>query len=301
MGGMATQTTRVFTQNVAVLGVGTMGSAFARRLLGAGFRVSVWDRTPAVAARLGEAGASVAATPEEAVRDTGVVITMVPTIAAIEETMPTALAALPRNAIWLQTSTIGVDGTDRAIALAKQHRSDVVYVDAPVSGSKTPAEEGKLLILASGPAAALDALTPVFSALGQKTMRWEHAGSGSRMKLVLNTWLAVLGEGIAEAAALAQSLGASLNDVSACLGSTALAAPWALSKLDKIERGSFDPDFSLALASKDLHLALDAAKRANRRLPMAQAIATQWEKARSAGLGDRDVIGAYLALTNSNR
>ncbi len=284
------------TQNVAILGVGTMGSAFARRLLGAGMRVSVWDRTPAVAARVAVAGAVVAAIPEEAVRDASVAITMVPTIAAIEDTMPQALAALPHGAIWLQMSTIGADGTERAIALAKEQRPDVVFVDAPVSGSKMPAEEGKLLILASGPAAALDALAPVFSALGQKTMRWERAGSGSRMKLVLNTWLAVLGEGMAETAALAQSLGVSLDDVSTCIGSTALDAPWALSKLDKIERNAFDPDFSLALASKDLHLALDAANRAHRRLPMAQSIATQWESALAAGLGNRDVIGAYLAL-----
>jgi 3-hydroxyisobutyrate dehydrogenase len=263
-------------------------------------RVSVWDVSGAGAARLAGAGARAAATPEEAVRDAGVVITMVPTIASIEETMPRALPALPHGAIWLQMSTIGADGTERAIALAKERRPDVVFVDAPVSGSKIPAEQGKLLILASGPATALDALGPVFSALGQKTMRWERAGSGSRMKLVLNTWLAVLGEGIAEAAALAQSLGVSLNDVSTCIGSTALAAPWALSKLEKIESGAFDADFSLALASKDLHLALDAANRAHRRLPMAQSIATQWESALQAGLGDRDVIGAYLALATSN-
>jgi len=274
-----------------------MGSAFARRLLGAGMRVTVWDRTPAVGARLSDAGAVVAASPDDAVRDAGVVITMVPTIAAIEETMPRALAALPRGAIWLQMSTIGAEGTERAMALVKEQRPDVVFVDAPVSGSRAPAEEGKLLILASGPAPALDALGPVFSALGQKTIRWDAAGTGSRMKLVLNTWLAVLGEGIAETAVLAQSLGVSLNDVSTCIGSTALDAPWALSKLDKIENGAFDPDFSLALASKDLHLALDAANRAHQRLPMAQSIATQWESALQTGLGDRDVIGAYLALT----
>ena len=199
--------------------------------------------------------------------------------------MPRALAAMPRDAIWLQMSTIGADGTERAIALAKEHRPDVVYVDAPVSGSRTPAEEGKLLILASGPAAALDALAPVFSTLGQKTVRWERAGAGSRMKLVLNAWLAVLGEGIAEAAVLAQSLGVSLGDVSMCIGSTALDAPWALAKLDKIERAAFDPDFSLALASKDLHLALDAANRAHRQLPMAQSIATQWGKCPPGGFG----------------
>ena len=88
-----------------------------------------------------------------------------------------------------------------------------------------------------------------------------------------------------------------MSDVSACIGSTALDAPWALAKLDKIEREAFDPDFSLALASKDLHLALDAAHDAHLRLPMTQSIATQWESALQAGLGDRDVSGAYLALT----
>ncbi|HTA37838.1 MAG TPA: NAD(P)-dependent oxidoreductase [Candidatus Acidoferrales bacterium] len=283
--------------NIAILGVGTMGSAFARRLLGAGMHVTVWDPTGAGAARLADAGAHAAATPEDAVRDAGVVLTMVPTIAAIEETMPRALAAMQRGATWLQMSTIGVEGTERAIALAQAQRPDVVFVDAPVSGSKAPAEQGKLLILASGPAAALDALTPVFSVLGQKTMRWERAGSGSRMKLVLNTWLAVLGEGIAEAAVLASALDVPLTDVETCIGSTALDAPWALNKLEKIERNAFDPEFSLALATKDLHLALDAAERANRQLPMAQSIALQWDSALHAGFGDRDVIGAYLMLT----
>jgi 3-hydroxyisobutyrate dehydrogenase len=198
-------------------------------------------------------------------------------------------------------STIGVEGTERAFALTKERRPDIVFVDAPVSGSKVPAEQGKLLILASGPAAALDALVPVFSALGQKTMRWELVGSGSRMKVVLNTWLAVLGEGIAETARLAQSLDVSLDDVSACLGSTALNAPWALAKLEKIEHNAFDADFSLALAAKDLHLALDAASQAHQQLPMVQAIGAQWDSALQAGLGNRDVVGAYLALTANNQ
>ncbi len=281
---------------VAILGAGTMGSAFARRLLGAGIRVSVWDPTHDAAERLAGAGAQVAETPAEAVRDADVVLTMVPTIASIEETMPSVLPAMRSGATWLQMSTIGVEGTERAAALAKQVRPDVVFVDAAVSGSRAPAEQGKLLILASGPATALDALAPVFSALGQKTMRWEHAGDGSRMKLVLNTWLAVLGEGIAEVAALARSLGVALDDVSECIGSTALDAPWALAKLEKIEHDDFGPDFSLALASKDLHLALDEAARAKRSLPMVQAIAAQWDGALKTGLGDRDVVGAYLAL-----
>jgi 3-hydroxyisobutyrate dehydrogenase len=284
------------TKTIAVLGTGTMGSAFARRLLGAGMRVRAWDVSYPAAARLADAGAEVSRTPEDAVLDVDVVLTMVPTISSIEETMPRTLRAMRADAIWLQMSTIGVDGTDRAMALAQQLRPDIAFVDAPVSGSKEPAEEGTLLILASGPASVLDALAPVFAALGRKTMRWERAGSGSRMKMVLNMWLAILGEGIAETAVLAQSLGVSLDDVSECLGSTALNAPWALAKLGKIEHRTFDPEFSLALATKDLHLALDAAAGANRSLPIAKTIGEQWDDALHAGLGSRDVAGAYLQL-----
>ncbi|HEY0395681.1 MAG TPA: NAD(P)-dependent oxidoreductase [Candidatus Elarobacter sp.] len=284
------------TESIALLGTGTMGSAFARRLLGSRMPVRVWDVSHGAAARLAGAGAEVADTPEDAVRDAAVVITMVPTIASIQDTMPRTLPAMRPGAIWLQMSTIGVEGTERAIALAREHRPDVVFVDAPVSGSKAPAEEGSLLILASGPPAALHALAPIFAVLGRKTMHWDDAGTGSRMKLVLNTWLAVLGEGIAETAALAQSLRVSLDDVSACLSSTALNAPWALAKLDKIERYAFDPDFSLALATKDLHLALDGAARGHQRLPLAESIRVQWDGALAAGLGNRDVAGAYLAL-----
>ncbi len=280
---------------ISILGVGTMGRAFARRLLAAGFRVRVWDVSREATMRFRGTGATIAKTAEDAVRNADVVLTMVPTIASIEETMPDALAAMRSGAIWLQMSTIGVDGTQRALTLAQQ-RSDVVFVDAPVSGSKIPAEQGKLLILASGPARALDALTPVFSVLGQKTMRWERAGTGSRMKLVMNTWLAVLGEGIAETAALAQSLDVPLADFAACLESTALNTPWALAKLGKIEREQFDPEFSLTLASKDLHLALDAAGDAGQRLPVAESLEAQWDRALDEGLGDRDVVGAYLAL-----
>jgi len=276
-----------------------MGTAFVRRLLGAGMQVRVWDRSPAAIERLGDdrSRVQVASSPEDAVRGADVVLTMVPTIASLEETMPRALAAMRSGAIWLQMSTIGVEGTERAIALAAEHGPGVQFVDAPVSGSKGVAEQGALLILASGAPAALDTLQPVFAALGKKTIRWDQPGTGSRMKLVLNTWLAILGEGIAETAALAQSLGLALSDVSACLASTALNAPWALAKLDRIEHDAFDPDFSLALAAKDLHLAIDEAQRRHQQLPAADSVAGQWDRALAAGFGDRDVVGAYLALT----
>jgi 3-hydroxyisobutyrate dehydrogenase len=286
-------------KTIAVLGTGTMGGIFARRLLAAGMQVSVWDLNHAAAAKLAEAGAAVAERVEDAVAQADVVLTMVPTIASIEETMPRALAAMKQDAIWLQMSTIGVEGTQRAYKLAGEKRADVVFVDAPVSGSKTPAENGKLLILASGPATALDVLAPVFDVLGQKTMRWERVGAGSQMKLVMNTWLAVLGEGMAETATLAQSLDLPLEDFAACLSSTQLNAPWALTKLQKIQQNTFDAEFALGLATKDVHLALDAAAHAKAKLPVVESLAAQWDRALQAGYGDRDVIGAYLALGES--
>jgi 3-hydroxyisobutyrate dehydrogenase len=273
-----------------------MGGIFARRLLAAGMKVSAWDVNHTTAARLADAGAAVAERVEDAVAQADVVLTMVPTIASIEETMPRTLAAMKPGAIWLQMSTIGVEGTRRAHALATHQRADVVFVDAPVSGSKMPAENGKLLILASGPAASLDALAPIFDVLGQKTIRWERVGSGSQMKLVMNTWLAVLGEGMAETAALAQSLDLPLEDVAACLSSTQLNAPWALTKLQKIQQKTFEAEFALGLATKDVHLALDAIAPTKRKLPVIESLATQWDLALKAGYGDRDVIGAYLAL-----
>jgi 3-hydroxyisobutyrate dehydrogenase len=284
---------------IAVLGTGTMGGIFARRLLAAGMRVNAWDVVHAAAARLAEVGASVAERLEDAVANADVVLTMVPTIASIEETMPRALAAMKEGAIWLQMSTIGVEGTRRAHALAVQTRADVVFVDAPVSGSKTPAENGKLLILASGPSAALDALAPVFEVLGQKTMRWERVGAGSQMKLVMNTWLAVLAQGMSETATLAQSLDLPLEDFAACLSSTQLSAPWALAKLQKIQQGTFDAEFALGLATKDVHLALDAVAETKAKLPVVESLAAQWDRALQSGFGDRDVIGAYLALEKS--
>ena len=107
------------------------------------------------------------------------------------------LAALPAGAIWVQMGTIGVAATDEFAALTAARRPDVTFVDAPVSGSKGPAERGELLVLASGPPAALERLAPVFAAVGRRTIRMGDAGRGTRLKLVLNTWVAFLMEGLA--------------------------------------------------------------------------------------------------------
>ncbi len=171
---------------VAVLGAGIMGSAMARNLVAAGLTTRVWDRSPSATGPLAEAGAVVAPSARDAVRDAGVVITMLPTADAVESVIfdGDVAGAFAGGCVWAQMGTIGVDATLRIRDRLAARRPGVMFVDAPVSGSKGPAEQGQLLILASGPAAAADALRPVFDVLGRKTVWLGEAGQGSQVKLL---------------------------------------------------------------------------------------------------------------------
>jgi len=282
--------------NVCVLGAGAMGSAMTARMRERAFEVRVWDRTWEKAEALGASGARPFREIAEAVADADVVLTMLADGAAVLSTMDRALAAMRGGAIWLQMSTIGVDATTQAIALARR-RPDVAFVDAPVSGSTGPARAGALTILASGPKASIDALGPPFAALGHRTVWLGDAGAGSRMKLVLNSWLAMLVEGTAEFAALAKTLGVPLERVAECLQGGPLDALLVRSKLAKIGAGAFDSEFSLANAAKDVRLALQAdSESGGGGLPMLEALDREWRQPLAAGLGDQDVSVVYLAL-----
>ena len=153
-------------------------------------------------------------------------------------------------------------------------RPGVSFVDAPVSGSREPAEKGQLLILASGPPQAAAALEPVFAVLGRATLWLGPAGAGSRMKLVLNTWLAFQVEGAAEVAALASHLGVAASGLLDALRGNPLASPYALAKLAKMLEQDDHADFSLDLALKDLDLATSEAGTGV--VPLAEAIAERW-------------------------
>ena len=281
---------------VAVLGAGIMGSGMARNLVSAGLGTTVWDRSPAATAPLSAAGALVAASPAEAVRDADVVITMLPTAGVVTSVMfqGGAASALARGAVWAQMGTIGVTETTDVASQLAQLRSDVLFVNAPVSGSKGPAEAGQLLILASGPPAAAAATHPVFSAIGRKTVWLGEAGQGSRMKLVVNAYMSILIEGVAEALELAGQLGIDDAKLAEAIEGGPLDAPIADAKLHKMERGDFAPEFPLEWALKDVNLALAAG--GDDELPLLTALSRQWRAAVDAGHGRDDVAAARLAL-----
>jgi 3-hydroxyisobutyrate dehydrogenase len=277
-----------------------MGSAMARSLLAAGMRTTVWDRSPPPTAALAAAGARVAGTPAEAVAGASVVITMLPDAPAVSSVMfGPAAGSFANRAVWAQMGTIGVPSTVEIDHRLRDMRPDVMFVDAPVSGSKGPAEQGQLLILASGPEEAEPITRPAFDAIGRKTVWLGDAGAGSRMKLAVNAYLSVLIEGVAEALELAGRLGIATDKLAEAIEGGPLDAPLADAKLHKMERGDYAPEFPLQWALKDVDLAIEAAGSGS--LPLLDALSRQWQSAVQAGYGRDDVSASRLALGGSAR
>ena len=269
----------------------------ARNLVRAGLATTVWDQSAAATAALARAGARVAGSSAEAVTGADVVITMLPTADAVSSVMfnGPATAFVP-GAVWAQMGTIGVPATMEIADRLSNLRPDVSFVDAPVSGSKDPAEHGQLLILASGPAAAEPALAPVFGAIGRKTVWLGDAGAGSRMKLAVNAYMSVLIEGAAEALELAQRLGIEPAKLDEAIEGGPLDAPIADAKLHKMEQGDYAPEFPLQWALKDVDLAIQAA--GDEPLPLLSALSKQWRSAVMGGHGREDISAARLALAS---
>jgi 3-hydroxyisobutyrate dehydrogenase len=283
---------------VAVIGAGIMGSAMARNLVAAGLTTRVWDRSPAATGPLGDAGAVVAPSARAAVQDAGVVITMLPTADVVESVIfdDGVADAFADGCVWAQMGTIGVEATRRIGDRLAAQRPGVTFVDAPVSGSKGPAEQGQLLILASGPAAAADQLRPVFDILGRKTVWLGEAGQGSVVKLVVNAYMSILIEGVAETMELADRLGIGHQELAEAIEGGPLDAPIADAKLHKMDRGDYAAEFPLEWALKDVDLAISVA--GDQTPPLLAALSGQWHAAVAAGHGRQDISAARLALAS---
>jgi 3-hydroxyisobutyrate dehydrogenase len=280
---------------VAVLGTGIMGAAMARSLLRAGHEVAVWNRSAHRAEPLAADGAHVAETPLEAVAGAEAVLTMLTDGSAVEEVMADdgTLGALPEGCVWIQISTVGVEATERLAALADE--AGVTFVDAPVSGTRRPAENGELIVLASGPDDALDRCAPVFDAIGSFTRRLGSAGAGTRFKLVLNSWVVLLNSAIAETLTVARSLGFHPDQVLETIAGGPLDSGYAQLKGRLMIDGDFEPSFPLKHARKDAQLVLDAAERD---LPLIAAVVEQLERAEALGYGDEDMAATICGLAD---
>jgi 3-hydroxyisobutyrate dehydrogenase len=304
--------TGTVTETVAVLGAGgIMGFPIARNIARGGIPVRAWNRTQSKAEPLKEDGVEVFATPAEAARGAGIVITMLADEDAVTAAMDGSSGALsvmpganqaddgdrtddpngPHHALWVQMSTIGDEATRRCAELANGR--GIGFVDAPVLGTRQPAEQGKLVILESGPEEARPRLQPVFDAIGQKTIRVGEAGAGSRLKLVANSWvLAVVAAG-AEMIALAESLDVDPALFFQAIEGGTLDLPYLRMKSKAMTERDFEPAFALKMAAKDGGLVCAAARERGMDLPVTEAVA----KRLAAGVkehGDLDLSATYL-------
>jgi 3-hydroxyisobutyrate dehydrogenase len=270
----------------------------ARHLLEAGHEVRVWNRTRARAEVLGEAGAKVEDSPTGAVAEAEFVVTMLSDETAVQDAMVGggALAAVPEDALWIQMGTIGVRATEQLAALAAER--GVAFVDAPVLGSKSQAEEGTLLVLASGPGSARERCEPIFDAVGRGAIWLGEAGAGTRLKLVLNHWILCTVENIAETFALAEVLDVDPSRFLEIVGGGAMDMPYLHIKGDAIMKREFPASFPLRLARKDLGLITEAADE-RLELPLAEAASRQFDRAIELDHGDEDMAATYYASRRS--
>jgi len=276
--------------SIAVLGTGAMGAPMARNLARAGHDVRAWNRTFEKAEALRDDGVDVREDPAAAADGADVVMTMLADAEAVLEVAEQA--DLRSGQIWWQASTIGIEGNERCAELAAQ--TGVALVDAPVLGTRQPAEDGKLVVLASGPDDALDACAQLFDAVAARTMRLGEEGKGTRLKLAVNSWVLAVTEGAAETIALAEALGLDPQLVLDAVEGGGLDLPYLRMKAKLMMDREFPPSFALTLAAKDARLVVEAAERHGADLAAARAIAARMTEGADAGHGDEDMAATYL-------
>lgn len=282
------------TKAVTLLGTGLMGAGMARSLLRSGLAVTVWNRSADKARPLADDGATVATDPRQAVSGADVVVTMLFDGDATAEVMTEALASMKPGAVWVQSSTVGLDGVEALAALAAKH--NVPFVDAPVLGTRQPAEEGKLIVLAGGDPALGEAVAPVFDAIGSRTL-WvgPRIGDGHRLKLAANSWVLALTAGTAQALALTRNLGLDPQLFLDLIAGGGLDNPYAQLKGRSMIAGEFPASFSLDGAVKDAGLIADALRAAGADDRLMTALHQQYSAAAAAGLGDSDMAAVFVA------
>ncbi len=287
---------------VAVLGTGIMGAAMARNLLRAGLAVKVWNRDRAKSAPLASAGAQVALSPAEAVAGADVVLTMLYDAAAVTEVIRQAAPGVRPGTAWVQSTTVGVHDAPALADLAGEVGLDLV--EAPVSGTREPAEAGQLLVIAAGPEAVRERVAPVLDAIGARTV-WTGqdpaAGTAARLKLVVNSWVIAASNAAGEVLALAGALGVEPQQFFNLINGGGLDLPFLRAKAalildDRLEPASFAVDTSL----KDAHLILDAAREHGLRLDGAEAATARLERVASRGRSKQDIAAAYYASTQQD-
>lgn len=289
------------TQKVAMLGLGLMGGGMARRLLGAGFAVTVYNRTPEKAAALGAEGATIAGTPREAAATADVVIAMLADDTASRNVWLGKEGALASGgakagALLIDCSTISPAWVKELSHAATAGGCD--FLDAPVTGSKPQAAAGELFFMAGGTAAAYERARPFFAVMGRDSVHLGPVGSGALVKLINNFVCGVQIVALAEALTLIEHTDLDRTKALAVLTDGAPGSPLVKIMSQRMTASDFTPNFLLKLMTKDIHYALHEAQERSVPLAMGEAALAVFQQGMAAGLADKDFSSIVQLLRN---
>jgi 3-hydroxyisobutyrate dehydrogenase-like beta-hydroxyacid dehydrogenase len=275
-----------------------MGSAFADRLLDAGFELMVHNRSPGPADPFARRGVAVAASPGELAAGADVVLTSLSDDAALASVAAVVLSEARPGAVLVDTSTVSPEASARVAAGAAA--AGVEYLRAPVSGNPGVVRAGNVAFIVSGPSAAFERAEPVLRAIGATIHVVGDAEQARVVKLAVNLVIAGLAQLMAEALVLGERSGVSRADLLATMGGSAAGAPFVKYKTEPLLRDDYSATFTTNLLEKDLALVLAAADAAGARLPLAEEIKEIVRDAIEAGYGDDDFMALYPHLRGAS-
>ncbi|HEY2238929.1 MAG TPA: NAD(P)-dependent oxidoreductase [Streptosporangiaceae bacterium] len=286
---------------VALLGTGTIGLGMGRSLLRARIPVRAWNRTRRRAEPLYADGALVVDRAADAARGAGIIVTVLSDGAVTADVLAAARPGLSPGQLWVQASTVGVKWNDELAGLAREQ--GLTYLDAPVLGSRVPAEEGQLVVLAGGPedadacvrARVRTAVQPVFDAIGRSTIWLDTVGAGTRLKLVASSWVAAVTAATGETLALARGLGTDPQAFLAAVRGGPLDCGYLQAKAGAILSGDYSPDFTTRLAAEATALIVAAGEDAGLNMDVTAAAGARFARATALGHGGDDMAAAFFA------
>ena len=287
---------------VALLGLGTMGLGMAGRLLGAGFKLAVFNRTAQKAEPLAAKGAQIAATPRKAATGADVIVSMVADDAVSRSLWlgkGGALSNVSPGAILIESSTVTTSWINELAEAAREKGAELL--DAPVTGSRTQAASGELNFLVGGSEAALEKARPLFAVMGRSATHVGPTGSGALLKLINNFLCGVQAVSLAEALAVIENAGLDGDVATQILMNGAPGSPLLKTLSQRMTARDYTPHFHLSLMRKDLEYSLKEAKRRGVNLSTAQSALEAFERAVASGRGMQDVSAVVEPLRERTR
>jgi 3-hydroxyisobutyrate dehydrogenase-like beta-hydroxyacid dehydrogenase len=285
---------------VGLIGLGNMGTAFAERLLEAGYPLHVYNRTPQKAEPLAAEGARLVDSAADLASQVDVVLTSLADDEAFEAVAGEVVAAARPGTVLVDMSTVSPAVSARVASMAEA--ASVAYLRAPVSGNPTVVRAGNLSFIVSGPREALERVEEVIRAIGPTV---HHVGDGEEarvVKLAINLMIAGLAQLISEALVFGEAAGVPRKALLEVMGSSAVGAPFVKYKTEPLLQDDYSATFTTALMEKDIDLALAAAEQEGvHHLPLAREMKSLLRAASEAGYGEDDFIALFAHLRGGSR